>query len=74
MRFIEFRAYRRPQLAAIGWGINVASVMNLLAMRMSGEIGKLPGVVRVAPALGMGVAVVLTLLALRGSAHKSEPP
>jgi hypothetical protein len=73
MRVLDFRAYHRPHLAAIGWGINVASLLNLVAMLASGELGELPRVVRLAPALGFALAVVFTALAMRGKPQRSVP-
>jgi hypothetical protein len=73
MRVLDFRAYRRPRFAVIGWGINVASLLNLVAMLASGEFGELPKVVRLAPALGFGLAVVFTALAMRGQPQSGAP-
>ena len=62
MRALNPSSYRRPYLYAIGWGVNIASLLHLLALLASGELSRLPTVVKAAPVVGMVLATVLYCL------------
>ena len=61
MRLIRTADFRRPMLYAAGLGVMLASTLFSCALLATGNISALPFVVRIAPPVGMCLAVVLML-------------